>query len=113
MIVEDIGVLEYLVDRAGEQATSTVPDIAKIWEEIRKPRVEKIKEYAKWNTMMFAGNVQAPKLKGGAKSEEKDLTNVKPNMNANFHSSAFVKWTLDHDAIGAAQDYIDGLKAKL
>lgn len=112
LIVEDIGVLELLIDRAGSQASKKISNIVRVWEAIRKPRVERIKEYAKWNTAMYVGAPVAPKSQIG-KSVVKDLNHVKPNMHASFHSSAFVKWTLDYDAVEEAQNYLDGNKARL
>lgn len=112
MIVEDIGVLEYLIDMFGDDTAERVPDIMKVWETIRKPRANRIKEYAKWNTSMFIGVPVLPG-KGKSKAVSRDLRSAKEDMNASFGTSAFVKWSLDHDAVEEARKYMQSGKSKL
>ena len=79
-----------------------------MWEKVRIPRVDRIKAYAKWNTAMFTGEPVAPKS-GNGQNVVKSLKTVKPNMHSSFHSSAFLKWALDYDAIGEAARYVEEL----
>lgn len=102
MIVEDIGVLDYLIEQE-PNASANIPSITDTWQKIRKPRVERIKAYAKENTRAFLGEPLAHRPRresaGTAGSSVKSLKNVRPDMNARFTSSAFVKWALDFDAV--------------
>lgn len=111
-IVEDIAVLDFLIDRAGENASSNITEIAQVWETVRKPRVQRIKEYAKWMTAMFLGD-DLPVKPAVAKNVVRDVSQVKPDMHATFTSSAFVKWTLDFDAVEEARRYVESNKARL
>ncbi|KAJ5982078.1 hypothetical protein N7451_012178 [Penicillium sp. IBT 35674x] len=96
-IIEDIGVLQTLI------LSSPYLDISMIsrsWENIRKPRVERIKSYAAWNTQMFIGN------KDRAASQPKyldadwdSIKDIEPNSAADFTSPAFFKWVHDYDAV--------------
>jgi salicylate hydroxylase len=97
--VEDIGVLEYLLSQPESGRQMSVPEAITFWESLRKPRVERIKKYAKWNTQRFSGSV-VPPVDNVDRTNVKDLQNVVPDENGEFHSSAFLKWALDHDAIG-------------
>ncbi|KAJ9658973.1 hypothetical protein H2198_003402 [Neophaeococcomyces mojaviensis] len=112
MIVESIAVLEHLIEHANSHASERIPEIVRTWETIRKPRIERIKEYAKWNTAMFTGVPVASKSEVG-KTMVKDLTHVAADMNAKFHSVAFVKWVLDFDAVQEAQRYLEDNRARL
>lgn len=99
MIVEDIGVLEYLIEQ-DRNASANIPTITDTWQKIRKPRVERIKAYAKENTRAFIGEQMAiGRRQETASSSTKSLKNVEPRMNARFTSSHFVKWALDYDAV--------------
>lgn len=84
--------------RLGRKGEPDIPGIAKAWQEIRKPRVERIKAYARWNTAMFSGDLRAPS-NDVERRAVKSLKDVAPDMSAKFHSSRFLKWTLDYDAI--------------
>ncbi|EMD00406.1 hypothetical protein BAUCODRAFT_163477 [Baudoinia panamericana UAMH 10762] len=116
-IIEDIGVLDYLITRAGPNATREMQSITRTWQNIRKPRVERIKEYAKFNTNLFV-NAPAPSAaetgesvsSGEVKANVRSLKDVQPRMEAHFQSAAFVKWALDYDAIAAAKEYLGGAK---
>lgn len=101
LIIEDIAVLDFLIEsrgRLGRKGEPDIPGIAKAWQEIRKPRVERIKAYARWNTAMFSGDLRAPS-NDVERRAVKSLKDVAPDMSAKFHSSRFLKWTLDYDAI--------------
>jgi salicylate hydroxylase len=97
-IIEDIGVLEYLISQDAD-AISNMPMITSRWQQIRKTRVERIKAWAKHNSYMFIGQ-PATGTNRADKWRIKSLKNTKPDMNADFSTSAFLKWTQDYDAIG-------------
>ncbi|KAI1852477.1 hypothetical protein JX265_011111 [Neoarthrinium moseri] len=97
-IVEDIGVLEFLISQDAH-ASINMRTITGDWERIRKPRVERIKKWARTNSDIFIGQPVT-----GTKQADnwhiKSLKNTKPDMNAHFNSSAFLKWAQCYDAIG-------------
>jgi salicylate hydroxylase len=97
-VVEDVGVLDYLVQQQPDPERY-VPRIAQTWEALRKPRAEKIKSYAKLNTMMFTGLLPIPLLPEGYKPVQKSLRNTVADRNAKPFSSAFLKWVLNHDPV--------------
>lgn len=70
------------------------------WEEIRKPRVERIKSFAAWNTRMFLGKKDRKDshLKD-ADTAWKSIEDAEPDPGAHFNSPAFFKWAHDYDAI--------------
>lgn len=74
--------------------------ISRSWENIRKPRVERIKSYAAWNTQMFLGNkhlaASYPKYPDVDWDSIKDIG---PNSAADFTSPAFFKWAHEYDAV--------------
>ncbi|KAF3764363.1 FAD/NAD(P)-binding domain-containing protein [Cryphonectria parasitica EP155] len=102
LIIEDIAVLDFLLrllgGRGAEQDDGVVSQVARWWQEIRRPRVERIKAYARWNTAMFSGGLPIPE-QDVERRAVKSLRDVVPNRDASFHSSAFLKWALDYDAI--------------
>ena len=53
---EDIGVLEYLISLESNPVPR-IPRITKVWQEIGKAKVERIKAFAKWNTALFSGEL--------------------------------------------------------
>ncbi|ETS83816.1 hypothetical protein PFICI_05692 [Pestalotiopsis fici W106-1] len=110
-IVEDIGVLEYLISQ-DENATANLANITSDWESIRRPRVERIKQWAKANSEAFIS--QPPT---GTKHADKwqiiSLKNTQPDMNADMNSSAFLKWAQDYDAINEARKYMVNKGPKL
>ena len=98
-IIEDIGVLDYLITIASD-TIDKVPTITATWQEIRKPRVERIKDYAKENTAVYFGEPIPDRHRHqGDGSGVRSLKNIKPNMNAKFTSPSFVKWCYDYDAV--------------
>ncbi|KAF2168202.1 hypothetical protein M409DRAFT_21647 [Zasmidium cellare ATCC 36951] len=108
--VEDVGVLEYLVNRfEGQEAAANVPAITREWERIRKPRVERIKAWANENTAVFLG--EPPKdrvLRESGEGRRISLKAVKPRMDGHFDSREFLKWTLDYDAVEEARKIVEG-----
>jgi salicylate hydroxylase len=96
-IVEDIGMLHALLSQAPKDAS--VAQITKVWQDLRKPRVDRIKSFAKWNTKAFNGESNTLNKSTHANSTI-SLKSVTPNMNAEFYTSAFLKWALDYDAVG-------------
>ena len=107
MIIEDIGVLEYLISRDPE-AVLHVPAITALWQKLRKPRVERIKAYAKQNTTAFLNSSPLQDSKSTQQHKRdvqpRSMRHVTPDMNAKFDSRAFVKWTLDYDAVGEVSE---------
>ncbi|KAF2216136.1 hypothetical protein CERZMDRAFT_33387 [Cercospora zeae-maydis SCOH1-5] len=108
MIVEDIGVLQYLISRNTTPARR-LPGILETWERLRKPRAERIKAYAKHNGASFLSSTPPPSIRPtrskpatikGHPFPAKSLKDVRPDMNAKFDSAAFLKWALDYDAVG-------------
>ncbi|KAJ5415829.1 hypothetical protein N7465_004524 [Penicillium sp. CMV-2018d] len=96
-IIEDIGVLRTLISSYPHLDISL---ISRSWENIRKPRVERIKSYAAWNTQMFLGNkhraASHPKYPDADWDSIKD---IEPNSAADFTSPAFFKWAHEYDAV--------------
>ena len=121
-IVEDIAVLEYLIKR---HPVGAVPDITRTWQAIRIPRVNRIKAFAAWNSRAFLGEgptnplvakasaPEAPAATKQAPGQMKSLKTLKADASAPFHTSAFLKWAQDYDAVGEAERYVEGLKAKI
>lgn len=98
MIIEDIGVLEYLL-QTSSNATAKMPSIAETWQNVRKPRVERIKAYARENSDAFVGKPLKHRHREDniVTKSVKSLKNVQPKMDAKFTTAAFVKWTMDYD----------------
>ena len=116
-IIEDIAVLEYLIERS---PSVKIPEITNTWQSIRIPRVNRIKEFAAWNTRVFLGEEAANPLKGkwsgGSKEttgQIKSLKTLKPDSTAPFHTAAFLKWVQAYDAVGEAKKHVEGLKARI
>ncbi|KAI9688032.1 MAG: hypothetical protein M1820_010320 [Bogoriella megaspora] len=101
-IIEDIGSLEVLFDERYRDRFP-VSTLTGAWENIRKPRVERIKKYAEANTTMFLGKPSASQPRNrkiGPNPEEAEVRSFKdviPNMSAPFSSASFYKWAYDHD----------------
>lgn len=79
-----------------------VPTISRFWENIRKPRVERIKAYAAWNTRRFAGkrglDSDVPVSKY-TDSDWKAINEIQADLAGDFTSPAFFKWAHDFDVI--------------
>ncbi|KZL82296.1 salicylate hydroxylase [Colletotrichum incanum] len=111
LIVEDIGVLEYLISRDPNPAAS-ISTITYDWENIRKKRCERIKAWARHNTDLFTSPFKNLKP-GSGQWQVKSLKNTKPDMNANFGSASFLKWAQGTDAIAEADRYLQGTRSRL
>jgi hypothetical protein len=61
--VEDISVLIFLI-HDHEMKQKPLRKITKIWQDIRKPRVERISSFANWKTKWFSGELAAFTKKG-------------------------------------------------
>ena len=115
-IVEDIGVLEYLIDNNRSDGMTTITNQ---WQSIRIPRVERIKDFAAWNTRVFLGEEATNPLVGKPGGEKqsagqmKSLKTLKADSSAPFHTAAFLKWAQAYDAVAEAKQYVDGFKAKI
>lgn len=93
-IIEDIGVLLFLVSSL---SGSSVPQIVNIWQAICKPRAERVKEFSRWNTKHLSGKTEHAI---GSSHEDSVLDNIVPDKNAEFSSLEFWKWNVEYDAIG-------------
>ncbi|KAI5357729.1 putative FAD-binding domain, FAD/NAD(P)-binding domain superfamily [Septoria linicola] len=111
MIIEDIGVLEYLISRDPD-AAKHIPSIMATWQKIRKPRAERIKAYAKHNGFTFLNSAPLPRS-NHATIKEKSIRHIKPDMYANFDTAQFLRWSLDYDAVGEAKKEVEGAQANL
>ncbi|PPJ60949.1 hypothetical protein CBER1_08579 [Cercospora berteroae] len=121
MIVEDIGVLQYLLSRQPDP-TQSLPEILEAWERLRKPRAERIKAYAKHNGASFLSSTPFPSIRPARKTTTfkgqdalpaRSLKDVRPDMNAKFESAAFLKWALDYDAVAEAKKYLESKSSRL
>lgn len=95
-IVEDIGVLDHLISR--QDLFQDIPRIVEIWQHVRKPRVEKIKAYSKWNTENFTKE----HFLHAASVGQTTGAVVKPigsDSEAQFNTPEFWKWATEYDAI--------------
>ncbi|GKZ39904.1 hypothetical protein AbraIFM66950_001561, partial [Aspergillus brasiliensis] len=95
-IIEDIGVLQLLLLSVPHLDVSV---ISRFWEDIRKPRVERIKSYAVWNTQRFLGHKdRAASRQTYSDADWNSIRDLKPDSTADFTSPAFFKWAHDYDA---------------
>lgn len=103
MIVEDIAALDILIDHlslqpGGAASQNVCREIGATWQALRKPRVDRIKANSRWNTERFSGYRSNPSQAAGRPKTE-SLRDITPDMNAQFDSLNFSKWTLDYDVI--------------
>jgi salicylate hydroxylase len=110
-IIEDIGVLDYLLHE--RQPALPVTEVMRLWEKIRIPRVNLVKDFARWNTDAFTGTAPPSEWARNeqAKTVEVSLKDVKPDSQAKFRSGAFLKWVMDYDAVEEARRYVDARQA--
>ena len=80
-----------------------LPTVTKIWEDVRKPRFERVREYCR-----DFRTVRPSKPKGGEgdelrhpenSSSAQDLKDKKSGIDADFASEEFRKWLFDHDVL--------------
>ncbi|GAD98245.1 conserved hypothetical protein [Paecilomyces variotii No. 5] len=104
-IIEDIGVLQILLQSLHYLDVSV---ISRFWEDIRKPRVERIKSYAAWNTRRFLGHKDlAASHQKYADADWESIKDIEPDPAADFTSPAFFKWAHDYDAFEQTRKYLD------
>ncbi|RAK84841.1 FAD/NAD(P)-binding domain-containing protein [Aspergillus costaricaensis CBS 115574] len=96
-IIEDIGVLHILLLSLPYLSVSV---ISRFWEDIRKPRVERIKSFAAWNTQRFLGHKDhAASHQKYADTDWECINDIEPDPAADFTSPAFFKWAHDYDVV--------------
>lgn len=98
LIVEDIGVLDYLLSKT-PNPNANMKTISKDWQNLRKMRCERIKAWAKYNIDIFARPPPEVKTSDSGTWQYRSLKDTKPDMNARFGSAAFLKWAQGIDAI--------------
>lgn len=94
-IVEDIAVLGFLIFDGMKGAP--IPDITKTWQDIRKPRVERISSFSRWKSQWFSGELAAFTQSGGWGEDAGSFQHVLPAMDAEFQTSPFLKWVIEYD----------------
>ncbi|GLA94509.1 hypothetical protein AtubIFM57143_001496 [Aspergillus tubingensis] len=95
--IEDIGVLHILLSSLPYLSVAV---ISRFWEDIRKPRVERIKSFAAWNTQRFLGHKDhAASHQKYADTDWDSIKNIEPDPAADFRSPAFFKWAHDYDVV--------------
>ncbi|VUC31114.1 unnamed protein product [Clonostachys rosea] len=117
-IVEDIAVLDFLISHHSRQndgplGNAQMQSVSQAWQAIRKPRVERIKAYSKWNTNLFLGKGAPMPSTQSAQHSLKSMKDVHPDINANFQSPSFLKWALDYDAVDEAKRFVKKSEPKL
>lgn len=106
-IVEDVGVLAHLLHHHLDRA---VPALTKIWQDVRQPRVNRIKEWAKSSHQLYTKGTDAPPKSAGqvrTTVEEISFEKVEMDMNAEFRSPAFFKWAFGFDPIANVERYLE------
>jgi salicylate hydroxylase len=99
-IIEDVGVLEYLLSHFGAAAATSVPDIVQTWQAICKPRAERVKDFARWNTDHLAGHAR----RGWDAADDGTSVyiaekGVVADKDAHYSTPSFWKWNVEYDAI--------------
>ena len=112
-IIEDIAALEYLLQKRPELSISQAMHV---WQSVRKPRVERIKEFAAWNTNVFL-DVDNYYLAAAKKQKEsgniKSLKRIVGDRDAPLWTAKFLKWTQDYDVVGEVKRFLDGPTARM
>jgi salicylate hydroxylase len=93
-IVEDIEVLAQLVSRDASPASNTAR-LTRMWQDIRKSRVERIQQYSKWNTYRLSNGTS---LLYGSQPLAWTPSQQHSINYEDFKTPEFVKWTLEYDA---------------
>jgi len=111
-IVEDVGVLDYLLHGESRLMSWRVGEVVKLWEKARIPRVARVKAFARWNTDAFRGVLRFHRRQnegeqGPGERTVVDLRDVMQDENADFSSGTFLKWVMDFDAIEEARRFVD------
>ncbi|GKZ58901.1 hypothetical protein AnigIFM49718_004742 [Aspergillus niger] len=104
-IIEDIGALQILLLSLPYLDLSV---ISRFWENIRKPRVERIKSFAAWNTRRFLGHKDhAGSHQKYADTDWESIKDIEPDAAADFTSPAFFKWVHDYDVVEQTRKYLE------
>lgn len=106
-IVEDVAALSYLL---AERASLGVPRLTKVWQEVRIPRVNRIKAWAHANEMLYSKGIggRSSSSSGGPASEEKmSLADEQADRDAPFRSGAFVRWAFGYDAVAEVRKHLE------
>lgn len=98
LIVEDIGVLDYLASKLPNPETN-MKEISQDWQNLRKARCERIKAWSKNNTDIFSRPPPQMKASDSGSWQYRSLKDTKPDMNARLGSASFLKWAQGFDAI--------------
>ena len=98
LIVEDIGVLDYLLSKS-PKPEANLKEISEDWQNLRKTRCERIKAWAKDNIDIFSRPPPQIKTSDSGTWQYRSLKDTKPDMNARFGSASFLKWAQGIDAI--------------
>ena len=87
----------------------------KAWQDLRKPRTERIKAHGHYNHVKAEG-AGPPSADGKTPekkliydyekpSAEQKLQRVEPDANAHFDSPAFARWCVDYDTVSEAKRF--------
>lgn len=98
LIVEDIGVLDYLASKTPDPEDN-LKQISEEWQNLRKTRCERIKAWSKDNIEIFSRPPPQVKTSDSGSWQYRSLKDTKPDMNARFGSASFLKWAQGIDAI--------------
>lgn len=104
LIVEDIGVLNYLLSKTAKP-DANMKTISEDWQNLRKARCERIKAWSKDNIEVFSRPPPQVKTSDSGAWQYRSLKDTKPDMNARFGSAAFLKWAQGIDAIEEVGNY--------
>ncbi|KAH7388933.1 hypothetical protein BKA64DRAFT_125359 [Cadophora sp. MPI-SDFR-AT-0126] len=112
--VEDAAILAGCLARA--QSSEDIPRLTQAYEDIRKPRAEKIKATSLGNIKQYGlpdGPEQVVRDEMYSKSllevtqATKDVITPKPDMNAVFGSPGFTSWVFTYDTEQTLREYFD------
>lgn len=113
-IVEDVAVLAHLLHRHIDRGVS---NLMKVWQDVRQPRVNRIKDWARFNHQLYTKGTDTPPRSAGQNRttvEEISLDEVEMDMSADFRLPAFYKWAFGFDPIADVETYLEKKdKAKL
>jgi len=98
LIVEDIGVLDYLLSKT-PNPDDNMRVVSEDWQNLRKTRCERIKAWANYNIDIFSRPPPEVKTSDSGTWQYRSLKDTKPDINARFGSAAFLKWAQGTDAI--------------
>ena len=112
-IIEDIAALEYLLQKRPQLSIS---EATHFWQQFRKPRVDRIKEFAAWNTKVFLDvdnyYLAAAKNQKGS-GNIKSMKGIPGDRDAPLWTGKFLKWTQDYDVVGEVKRFLERPVAKI